>query len=87
MTKTIVPIVHDELERLVASLSIKEQREFVILSPAKIVVLVPIETPTKPRFMIETASAQGMTRSDRYYTKKELDHGGQKRDQEKRSTR
>ena len=67
-TKVINPIVHDELENVVASLSIKEKKEFVILTPAKVVVLVPSKTQIKPKFVIETAVAQGMTRSRRCYT-------------------
>ena len=48
----ITPIVHDDLEGAVASLSIKEKREFVILTPAKAVALVPSETLAKPKFVI-----------------------------------
>ena len=44
MTKVIVLIVHDELEKDVASLIIKEKKDFVILTAAKVVALVPIET-------------------------------------------
>ena len=40
-TKMITPIVHDDLERVVASLSVKEKREFFILTPTKVVSLVP----------------------------------------------
>ena len=36
MTKVITPIVHDELERVVASLSVKEKKEFVILTPQRL---------------------------------------------------
>lgn len=39
--KVITPIVHEELKRVVASLNIKENKEFVILIPAKVVALVP----------------------------------------------
>ncbi|XP_069143299.1 uncharacterized protein [Solanum lycopersicum] len=51
-TKNITPIIHDDLERVVASLSFKEKREFVILTPAKAVALVPSETLAKPKFVI-----------------------------------
>ncbi|KAK4722428.1 hypothetical protein R3W88_012661 [Solanum pinnatisectum] len=39
VTKAIVPIAPDNLERAVASLSIKEKKEFVILTPEKVVAL------------------------------------------------
>lgn len=61
MTKMIVSIVDNELEKAMASLSIKEKKKFVILTPIKVVALVPIETPARTRFVIETASAQCMT--------------------------
>ncbi|XP_015081454.1 uncharacterized protein LOC107025117 [Solanum pennellii] len=83
-TKMITPIVHDDLERAVTSLSVKETREFVILTPTKVVALVPSETLVKPKFVIETAAAQGMTRSRRCYTPDKLALGGQKKDQAKR---
>ncbi|KAK4727350.1 hypothetical protein R3W88_032267 [Solanum pinnatisectum] len=76
-----VPIALDELERAVASLSIREKKEFVILTPEKAVALVPRETPDRPKFVIETAVTQGMTRSGRCYTPEELP----KKDQSKRS--
>ncbi|KAK4718414.1 hypothetical protein R3W88_016752 [Solanum pinnatisectum] len=72
VTKAIVPIAPDNLERAVASLSIREKREFVILTPEKVVALVPRETPDRPKFVIETAVTQGMTRSGRCYTPEEL---------------
>ena len=59
----ITPIVHDDLERIVASLSVKEKREFFILTPTKAVNLVRSEYLVKPKFVIKTAAAQGMTRS------------------------
>ena len=71
-TKVITPIDHEEVEKVVASLCVKEKKEFVILTPAKVVVLVPSKTPIKPKFVIETAVAQGMTRSRRCYTPEEL---------------
>lgn len=37
MTKVITTIVHDELERVVASLNVKEKKESMILTIAKIV--------------------------------------------------
>lgn len=58
-TKTIVMIVHDDLEWEMASLSINERKEFVIFTPSKVIVLVLIETPTRTTFVIETALAQG----------------------------
>ncbi|XP_015163374.1 uncharacterized protein [Solanum tuberosum] len=84
VTKAIVPIAPDELERAVASLSIREKKEFVILTPEKVVALVPREALTQPKFVIETAVTQGMTRSVRCYTPEELAQGGQKKDQTKR---
>nr|XP_025884692.1 uncharacterized protein LOC104646013 [Solanum lycopersicum] len=76
--KRITPVVQEDLERAVASLSVKERREFVILTPAKVVALVPSKTLPKPKFVIETAVAQGVTRSGRCYTPDELALGGQK---------
>ena len=81
----INPIVHDELEGVVASFSVKEKREFVILTPAKVVALVPSETLVKPKFLIETTAAQRITRSGRCYTPNELAFGRQKKDQAKRT--
>ena len=81
----ITPIVHDELEKVVGSLSIKEKKEFVILRLAKAIALVPSETLIKPKFVIETAAAQGITRSGRCYTPEELDMERQKKDQAKRT--
>lgn len=45
------------------SLSIKEKEEFMILKTEKVVALVRIKTPARPRCVIEIAPAQGMTRS------------------------
>nr|QVT92263.1 reverse transcriptase [Solanum chacoense] len=84
VAKTIVSIAPDELERAVASLSIRQKKEFVILTPEKAVALVPRKTLTQPKFVIETAATQGMTRSGRCYTPEELAQGGQKKDQTKR---
>ena len=84
-TKMITSIVQDDLERAVASLSVKEKKKFVILTPAKVVALVPSETLVKPKFVIENVVAQGMTRSERCYTPDELALGGQKKDHAKRS--
>ena len=84
-TKVITLIVHDDLEKVVASLSIKEKKEFVILTPTKVVALVPSKTLIKPKFVIETDVPQGMNRSDRCYTLEELALGGQKKDQDKRA--
>ena len=66
-------------------MSIKEKKEFVILTPAKAVVLVLSKTLIKPKFLIEIAAAQGMTRSESCYTPDELDFGGQKKYQAKRT--
>ena len=82
--KRITPVVQEDLERVVASLSVKERREFVILTLAKAVALVPSKTLPKPKFLIETVVAQGMTRSRRCYTPDELALGGQKKDHAKR---
>ena len=65
-------------------MSIKEKKEFVILTPAKVVALVPPKTFIKPKFVIETVVAQAMTRSGRFYTPEELGLGGQMKDQSKR---
>ena len=67
-TKRITPVVQEDLEKAVASLSIREKGEFVILTPARVVALVPAKTLAKPKFVTETAVAQGMTRSGRCYT-------------------
>ncbi|XP_069146122.1 uncharacterized protein [Solanum lycopersicum] len=83
-SKRITPVVQEDLEKAVASLSVREKGEFVILTPAKAVALVPAKTLAKPKFVIETAVAQGMTRSGRYYTPNELALGGQKKDHAKR---
>ncbi|XP_015075363.1 uncharacterized protein LOC107019357 [Solanum pennellii] len=82
-TKMITPIIHDDLERAVSSLSVKEKREFVVLTPAKAVALVPSESLVKPKFVIETIAAQGMTTSGRCYNPGDLALGGQKKDQAK----
>ncbi|XP_069146002.1 uncharacterized protein [Solanum lycopersicum] len=83
-TKRITHVVQEDLEKAIASLSVRERGEFVILTPAKAVALVPSKTLTKPKFVIETAVAQGMTRSSRCYTPDELALGGQKKDHAKR---
>uniref|UniRef100_M1DZV3 Uncharacterized protein n=1 Tax=Solanum tuberosum TaxID=4113 RepID=M1DZV3_SOLTU len=63
VTKAIVLIAPDELERAVASLSIRETKKFVILRLEKAVALVPRETLDRPKFVIETTVTEGMTRS------------------------
>ena len=83
VTKVINPIAQDELERVVASLSVKEKKEFVILTPSKFVDLVPPETLVRPKFVIESAASQGMTRSGRCYIFEELAFGGKKKDPRK----
>ena len=83
VTKVINPIAQDELERVVASLSVTEKKEFVILTSAKVVALVPPETLVRPKFVIETAAAQGMIRFRRCYTLQKLASGAQKKDQGK----
>ena len=82
-TKRITPVVQEDLEKVVASLSVREKGEFVILTHAKAVALVPLKTLAKPKFVIETAVAQGMTRSCRFYTADELSLGEQKKDHPK----
>ena len=84
VSKVITLLFHDELERLVASLSLKEKKEFMILTPAKVVALVAYEAPVRPKFVIEIASAQGITQFGRYYNLEGLDSVGQKKDQGKR---
>ena len=54
MVKVITPVVHDDLEKVVASLSVKEKKKYVILTPTKVVALVPSKTIIKPKFMIGT---------------------------------
>nr|XP_025888854.1 uncharacterized protein LOC104649327 [Solanum lycopersicum] len=82
--KRITPVVQEDLEKAVASLSVREKGEFVILAPAKAVALVPTKTLAKPKFVIETVVAQVMTRSGRCYTPDELALGGQKKDHTKK---
>ncbi|TMW97373.1 hypothetical protein EJD97_005672 [Solanum chilense] len=67
MTKAINPIVGDELERFMSSLSVKEKKEFMILTPAKVLSLVPLETPPRPKFVIETAATQVITEGTEGY--------------------
>ena len=50
-------IVHDELERVVASESDKEKKELMILTSARVVALVPFEAPARPKLVIETVAA------------------------------
>ena len=83
-TKRITPVVQEDLEKAVASLSVREKGEFVILTPAKVVALVPSKTLAKLKFVKEMVAAQGMTRSGRCYTPDELSLGGQKKDHAKR---
>ncbi|XP_015072542.1 uncharacterized protein LOC107016648 [Solanum pennellii] len=47
-TKRITPVAQEDLERAVASLTVREKREFVILTPTKVVALVPSKTLAKP---------------------------------------
>ena len=74
----------NDLEKFVASLSIKEKKKYVILTPAKVFDLVPSKTFIKPMFVIETVDAQGMTRSEKCYTPEKLSLSDQKKDQAKR---
>ena len=60
----ITPIIYDDMEKVVASLIIKEKKEFVIFTPAKVVALVPTKTLVKSKFVIETVASQGMTISE-----------------------
>ena len=53
----------------------------------KVVALVPLETLVKPKFVIETTAAQGMTGYGRCYTVEELALGGHKKDRAKRPIR
>ena len=46
----------------------------MILTTEKVVALVPIENPTRPRFKIETTSDQDMTWYGRFFTLEELSH-------------
>ena len=45
---------------------------------------MPIETHARPRLVIRTSSAQGISRFNRFYTPKELAQGGKKKDKTKR---
>ncbi|KAK4734356.1 hypothetical protein R3W88_008617 [Solanum pinnatisectum] len=81
----IVLIALDDSERAVASLSIREKKEFVIMTPEKVIALVPRETLAQLKFVIETTVSQGITRSGRCNTPEELAQGIQKKDQSKRS--
>lgn len=81
----IVLIVHDELEKAAASLRNRVKKEFVFLICKKVVALVQIKTLARPRFVIETAPAQDMTRSYRCYTLEKLSHWGKNKDQTMRS--
>ena len=83
-TKRVTLFAQEDLEKVVASLSVREKRDFVILTPAKDVALVPSQTLSKPKFIIEIVVAQGMTRSGRCYTPDELALGGQNKDHAKR---
>ena len=83
-TKVITLIVYDEFERVGDSLSVKEKNKFVILTPAKVVALVPFEDPSRPKIFIETAATQGMTRFGRCYNPEELAFGRKKNNQGKR---
>lgn len=74
--KALILIVYDELETIVSSLRIKERKEFLLLTLTMVFVLVIIETPTRQKFVIETVSAHGITRTGRCYTLEELAHGG-----------
>ena len=67
-----ISFIHEELEKVVASLNVKEKKEFVILTPAKVVSLVPLETLVRPKFVTETIATQGMTHYGRCYTPEEL---------------
>ncbi|XP_055803517.1 uncharacterized protein LOC129872597 [Solanum dulcamara] len=58
-TKAIVPAYHNCLEMVVASLTIKEKSNFMILTPQKVVALVPKEIPNQKKFMIKAAATQG----------------------------
>ncbi|XP_010320484.2 uncharacterized protein [Solanum lycopersicum] len=82
--KRITPVIQEDLEKAFASLSVREKREFVILTPAKAVALVPAKTLAKPKFVIQTVVDQGMTRSCRCYTPDKLALRGQKKDHAKR---
>lgn len=68
VTKMITLIVHDEFERSMTLLRVKDKKKLVILTPAKVLALVTFEPPARPKFVIEIAAAQGMTRFGRCYT-------------------
>ncbi|XP_055824288.1 uncharacterized protein LOC129892753 [Solanum dulcamara] len=82
--KAIVPTYTNSLEMAVASLSIKEKSNFMILTPQSVVALVPKEVPNQKKFVIETVATQGMTHSGRCYTPEELAQIWNKKDQQKR---
>ncbi|XP_069145569.1 uncharacterized protein [Solanum lycopersicum] len=83
-TKRITPVVQEDMEKAIAFLSVKDKGEFVILTPAKVVALVPSKTLAKPKFVMQTAVAEGMTRSGRCHTSDELALGGPKKYHAKR---
>ena len=85
--KRITPIIHNDLEKDVASLSIKQKKEFVIFTLAKVVALVSSKTLIKPKFVIKIVVAQGNTRSGRCYPLDELSLEGQNKNQPKRPIR
>lgn len=58
----------------------------MILTPEKVLALVPIENPTLPKYVIKISSAQGLTRSNRCYTVEEFAYGGKKNDLARRPT-
>lgn len=78
------PIFHDEIQCLVALPSIIEKKDFVILTPANVVALMPFKVPTRTKFVIEIDFSSRLTRFVECYTPEELALGGQKNDQGKR---
>lgn len=48
VTKVIFKITHDKLKRVIRSLSIREKKEFAILTTKKFVALVQRETLARP---------------------------------------
>ena len=53
--KRITPVVQEDLERAVASLSVKERREFVILTPAKLLPWCLQKLSLSPNFSLKSS--------------------------------
>ena len=61
----------------------KRKKEFIILTPAKVVTLVPSKTLVRSKFVIEDAATQGMSHTRKIYTPEEFYLRGKNKDQGK----